>query len=173
MKKMIYLFAATIFLASCAKNDKPHGDDKAAANAARVQEFYDQVMNAHNTALVDSFCTTDFLDHQADPRYPKGTEGLKMAFNDFFAGFPDLHVKTNFMKAWGDTVMAHFTMTGTNTGSMAGMPATNKSMSIDGVDIVVVNGRKAIEHWGYQEEMKMMTQLGMMGGPGDSAMTKK
>jgi hypothetical protein len=78
-------------------------------------------------------------------------------------------------------VVTHYTMTGTNTGSIMGMPATGKKFNIHGVDIVrFVNG-KCVEHWGYDEEMKMMQQLGMMpdmssslsadkaGMPGDSA----
>ncbi len=66
------------------------------------------------------------------------------------------------MISHGDTVIAHVTMTGTNSGPMMGMPATNKSYKIDGVDIIVMKDGKAADRWGYFEDMKMMQQLGMM-----------
>ena len=174
MKNLFYLFVGSLLLIACNKADNNHnGNDLSSKNAARMQEFYDQVMNAHNTAMVDSFCTSDFKDHQADPRYPAGVPGLKATMADYFAAFPDLHVKTNFTKAWGDTVMSHITMTGTQSGPMMGMPASNKQMNIDGIDIVIIKDGKATEHWGYQEESKMMMQLGMMGGGmADSSMKK-
>jgi len=171
MKKLFYLFVVvTLFITSCMKNETQN--DQSAGKKERMQAFYDQVMNAHNVAMLDSFTSADFNDHQADPHYPKGMDGLRAAFTDFFNAYPDLHVKTNFMMASGDTVMAHVTMTGTNSGSMMGMPPTNKQINIDGVDIVVIKDGKAVEHWGYQEENKMMTQRGLMPpmGPGPDSM---
>ena len=32
------------------------------------------------------------------------------------------------------------------------------------VDVLRFENGKVVEHWGYMEEMKMMEQLGMMGG---------
>jgi steroid delta-isomerase-like uncharacterized protein len=169
MKKLIYLIAA-VFLFSCGeRKEMATNDSKGTANEKRMQEFYDKVMNAHNPELVDSFCTPDMVDHQAPPNQASGLDGLKASFREFFAAYPDIHFKTNWMKSSGDTVIAHFTMTGTNSGPFMGMPATNKQFNIDGVDIVTIKDGKANEHWGYQEEMKMMSQIGVMGGPADSS----
>ncbi len=173
MKKLLYLFVASIIILSCTKNEKNNNVIQT-ANVAKVQDFYDQVMNAHNLSLIDSFCTADFIDHQADPHYPAGINGVKAAFGDYFTAFPDMHIKTNFIKGWGDTVITHFSMTGTNSGSFMGMPATNKQIKVDGVDLLLIKDGKAIEHWGYQEDMKMMAQLGMgQGPPADNTANKK
>jgi len=145
------------------------------ANKARVQNFYDQVINAHSTAAIDSFCTTDFVDHNPDPgRSGKGSDDLKASFKDFFTGYPDIHVKTNFMIAEGDTVMAHVTLTGTNSGALGNMPATNKQININGIDIIALKDGKAIERWGIFDNLTMMQQLGMMPAAGqkDSTMNK-
>lgn len=141
--------------------------DNDAANRAKFQGFYDQVINAHNPNLVDSFCHADFVDHNPSPGHSgKGLDDLKGQFRDFFTAFPDVHFKTNFMVACGDTLVSHISMTGTNSGPMApGMPATNKSFSADGIDIVVIKDGKATERWGFGDSEKMMKDLGMMGGP--------
>lgn len=165
MKQLILLIASTMLMASC---NRQSTTDETTANKQRMQDFYDQVMNAHNPAMLDSFCTADFVDHQLDPRFPKGIEGLRAAFTDYFTAYPDLQVITNFMMAKGDTVIAHITLKGTNTGPSMGMPPTNKQINVEGVDIVIIKDGKAAEHWGYMEEMKMMQQLGMMPPAGET-----
>ncbi len=174
MKKLFLLFALAGMLSSCMTNNA--GNDKGAANKARTQAFYDQVINAHNPAMVDSFCTADFIDHNPSPgNTGKGLEDLKSQFTRFFTEFPDIHMTTNAMATSGDTVMAWITMTGTNSGSSSAMPATNKQVNIMGSDILVIKDGKATERWGFFEDMKMMQQLGLMPEPGaapDSSVKK-
>ena len=172
MKNLISLLLVASLFSSCSNPEKA-GKDSSEANKVSMQSFYDKAMNVHDASMVDSFMASGFIEHQPFPGYPATIEGIKEGFKAFFTAFPDLNVKTNYMHAWGDTVMAHVTMSGTNSGSFMGMPATNKPFSIEGVDIVIIKDGKATEHWGYMEEMKMMEQLGM--GPGaapDSAHAK-
>jgi len=158
---LILLLVAT--MASCSNNNEMKSSSGNAANEQRMMEFYDQVMNAHNPDLIDSFITPDFVEHQPFQGYPPTMEGLKAGMKDWMAAYPDLNFKVHTIKSWGDTVMAHVTMSGTSSAPFMGMPATNKSFNVDGVDIVVLKDGKAREHGGYMEEMKMMHQLGMMG----------
>ena len=54
-------------------------------------------------------------------------------------------------------------MTGTNSGPMMGMPATNKKMTgIMGIDMMRWENGKFVEHWGLFDEHAMMSQLGLM-----------
>ncbi len=161
MKKLFLLFAVAGFMTSCMTNNA--GNDKTAANIAKVQRFYDEVINAHNPAVVDSFCTADFTDHNPSPGHSgKGLDDLKSQFNQFFSEFPDVHMATQAMTGKGDTVMVWITMTGTNSGPLGSMPASNKTFSVMGSDIIVIKDGKATDRWGYSEEMKMMQQLGLM-----------
>jgi hypothetical protein len=57
-------------------------------------------------------------------------------------------------------------MTGTNSGPMGNMPATNKKINIKGIDIVALKDGKATQRWGYFDNMAMMMQMGMMPGGG-------
>ena len=134
-------------------------------NKALTKRFYDEVMNGHDLSKIKSFCATDFKDHNPSPGHSgKGIDDLIAMFNEILNAFPDLHVSTDIMVAEGDMVVAYITMTGTNTGSFANMPATNKSIKINGVDIVLIKDGKATERWGVFDDMAMMTQLGVMGG---------
>ena len=162
MKTILGVFALAAMIASCNMPDKS-ADMKADAGKAKMQRFYDEVFNAHNAAAMDSFCTADFIDHNPGPGHDgKGLESVKADVKEFMAEYPDLHIKSNFMVSDGDKVVAHITLTGTNSGAMGTQPATNKTVDFDGIDVVTIKDGKATERWGYFDDMKMMRQLGMM-----------
>ena len=167
MKNLIYTLAIAVCFASCSNMADQTGNTKEAAAKERMQQFFDKVINAHNVDMVDSFCTADFVNHNPDPGHSgQGIDDLKATFREFFAGFPDVKMTPDFMIAEGDMVMAHMTMTGTNTGAMGNMPPTGKAFSIEAIDVIKITGDKASERWGFGDVMKMMTQLGMMPEPG-------
>jgi predicted ester cyclase len=175
MKNFFFLLILLGLFAACSNMGNSNaGGDKEAANKARVQEFYDQVFNAHNINMIDSFCTANFVDHNPDEGHNgQGLADLKSQFTSFFGAYPDIHATTHFMVAQGDTVVAHINFTGTNTGPMGpGMPATNKKMSIDGIDIIAIKDGKAVERWGFFDTMKMMKDMGMMPSPPPADTTK-
>jgi len=173
MKKIFFLFAGIALLASCKNNSASGGDsDRLSKMKARTQAFYDKVMTGHNVALIDSFCSPDYVEHTTDPGYPPTRDGLKKNFTDLFAAFPDLKIKVNFMVADSDKVVTYYTFTGTNSGPMMGMKATNKTVSVNGVDILTIKNGMATEHWDFNDQMAMMMQLGLMPDGSKSDSTK-
>jgi steroid delta-isomerase-like uncharacterized protein len=136
-------------------------------NVAAMKRFYDEVMGKGNLKVIDELVADNFVEHyQPDPNVPANKAGLHQTMGMFRAGFPDLQVTIEDMIAKGDKVWAYTTMRGTNTGAFMGMPATGKKIEVKGIDIVrFVNG-KAVEHWGVNDDLGMMTQLGMIPMPG-------
>lgn len=174
MKNLIYILVIAVCFSSCSNMADKAAETKESKAKERVAQFYELVINAHNPDMVDSFCTADFIDHNPEMNHTgKGADELKMVFREFFTAYPDVHMTPDFMVADGDMVVAHIIMTGTNSGAMENMPATNKSINIEGIDIIKISGDKASERWGFFDSMKMMAQLGLMPPPGampDSAM---
>jgi predicted ester cyclase len=173
MKKIFLLCVAAAFLASCGDMGNM-SSKKEADNKANVQRFYDEVINAHNPAMVDSFCAADFTDHDPGPGSSgKGLDELKKEMGMWFSMMPDVKITTDFMVAKGDTVIAKVTFSG-NTMTMPGMPAASKPYSATGIDIIVIKGDKATDRWGAFDMMGAMSDAGMMGGgemPADTAAT--
>ena len=163
MKPILYVCAAALLLASCQMNNKPvsTGDDVIAKNKMGMQKFYDVVINKHDVSKLDSFVAPAFIDHSMPNPHSLPLDSLKQMFTMFLSWYPDQHITVNFMLADSDMVMAEYTQTGTNTGSIMGMPPTGKSVTLHGVDIVKLDkSGKATEHWGYYEERKEIEQLG-------------
>ena len=173
MRYLLSALAIAFLFSSCTNQSKSMRKDEKAKNTTGITTFYDQVMNAHNPAMVDSFCTADFVEHSPDPGFTPDRDGLKKDLASLFAAFPDFHIQSNFMMADSDMVTAQFTATGTNSGTFMGMPATGKKINIDGIDIIRFKNGKAADHWGYVDQMKMMSQLGMMPPMGAGADSTK
>jgi steroid delta-isomerase-like uncharacterized protein len=140
--------------------ENPNAEE--ARNRAIATRFYATVINAHNAEAFDDFAADNYLDHQYDTHFDSDLKGVKKAFKDYFTSFPDMHVKVNFMMAEGDLVTAQITTTGTNTGKIYGQKPTGKKFEINGVDITRFKNGKVEEHWGYAEEGKLLTQLGLI-----------
>jgi steroid delta-isomerase-like uncharacterized protein len=170
--------AALLFGASACGDKKPAGQtgDSTATSAtltsgAEAQEqknaeasrmFVEEVFNKGNMAYIDQYVAPDFVDHTPSPEQEPGTAGLKKMFTEWHAAMPDMKASVINVITQGDLVAMQVSMSGTQTGPMMGMPATGKKMDITGVDILRMKDGKAVEHWGYSEEAKMMMQLGMM-----------
>src|SRR5215471_8762387 len=122
MKYLLSALAVAFLFTSCMKASKNEKKDEKMKNQIRMQAFYDQVMNAHNAAAVDSFCSADYMEHAPDPGFTPDRDGLKKDLASLFVAFPDFHVQSNFMMSDSNMVTAQFTATGTNTGSYMGMP---------------------------------------------------
>jgi steroid delta-isomerase-like uncharacterized protein len=89
-----------------------------------------------------------------------GLEKLKNYLKNFFNAFPDLNVTVDETIREGNKLVQRWTLTGTNTGSMAEMPPTCKKVQLSGVSIIhMVNG-KATEIWDFYDVLDMYQQLG-------------
>ncbi len=168
MKNLLALLAISlVFLSSCAKKDTGSSESSLKADSVKLKNIddYRAVIGIFNTGKfdeLDKYFENTYQEHEIEPGQTPGLAGLKKQMGDFRAAFPDLKFTVNDIVAEGDKVWAHITMSGTNTGSFMGMPATGKSTSFQGVDIVRITNGKAVEHWGYYDNMKMMSDLGMM-----------
>jgi predicted ester cyclase len=57
-------------------------------------------------------------------------------------------------------VVVRGTLTGTNEGSLIGMPATSRKATWTAIHSFRLAGGKVVEHWGNVDMMGLMTQLG-------------
>ena len=135
-------------------------------NKAIARRFVDEVINRGNVALIDELAAPDFVDHAAPPGVPPTREGLKTFIAMLRGAFPDLHVTIDDLIAEGDKVVLRTTNHGTMTGDFAGMPPAGKSATWASVDIVRYANGESVEHWGVDDQLGMLQQLGFAEAPG-------
>ncbi len=136
------------------------------AFARRVYETFNTAMNTGNLALIGEVMAADFVDHNPGPGQAPGVEGIKQAFGQFQAAFSDFQVMTEDMIAEGDKVVSRVNFSMKHTGEFMGIPATNKQVTQEGIDILRIAGGKVVERWGQFDNMSLMQQLGAMPPPG-------
>ena len=78
-----------------------------------------------------------------------------------FAAFPDLgfEITSNVETAAG--VVLEWIMTGTNTGSLRGLPPTGKVIAVPGIDVIRVSNGRIASLRGYFDRQTMLEQLGL------------
>lgn len=135
---------------------------------ASLRRFYELINNGDVEGAGD-LLADDFIEHEVAPGLSGTKSGTKELFRMMIAAFPDLRFDAKDLLADGSKVVGRAMVTGTNTGSFMGMPATDKAVNIQAIDIVDFGeDGLAREHWGVMDMMSMMQQLGLTPeGPPD------
>ena len=124
-----------------------------------LRGFYDQVFNTGNMAAADKFVAPNYVEHTPFPGQPPTLAGLKKGFTQYRNAFPDIHFVVKDVIVQGDKAVARWTMTGTHKGAFMGIAPTGKKVTMEGVDIVRIVHGKAVEHWGYENDLSLMQQI--------------
>jgi predicted ester cyclase len=107
----------------------------------------------------------DFVDHTNPPGMQHGLAGHKAIVSLFRTAFPDQWWQIEDLIAEGDKIVARTTMTGTHQGDFFGISATGRSVTLKGIHIMRVADGRVIEHWGSNDDLGMMRQLGVIPEP--------
>jgi steroid delta-isomerase-like uncharacterized protein len=136
-------------------------ESKAERNKAVIRRFVEEVQNNKNFVVYDELNDPDFVNLSAPPGVPADREGGKLYLQAFAEAYPDARYTVDDMIAEGDRVVTKKTLTGTNTGEFAGMPATGKRVTLQFVDIMRVRDGKIVEHWLCLDQLSWLQQLGL------------
>jgi steroid delta-isomerase-like uncharacterized protein len=123
---------------------------------------YQDIYNSNDLDALSEVLSEGLLTPKIMAGIPTGIEGAKAAHRLMLAGFPDYQTTIDDLIAEGDKVVARITMRGTNTGSFMGMPATGKHVSFTGIYIARIANGKIVEHWGEEDGVGLLQQLGVL-----------
>lgn len=124
--------------------------------------FIEEVINNKNVKAVDDIVAENFIEEVPFPGQGPGREGLKVALNALFTGFPDMKWTVHEQIAEGEKVVTRFSWTGTHQGEFMGIPATNKRVETWGIVIDVVRNRLFSESRILMDNIGLLQQLGAM-----------
>jgi len=131
-------------------------------NKVLVRRLMEDDISTGNLAVADEIISPEFFDHTNPPGMQEGIAGHKAIVTLFRGAFPDLNWGINDLIAEGDRVVASTTMTGTHLGELFGIPPTGKQVSMYGVHVLRIAGGKIAEHWGSNDDLGLMRQLGVV-----------
>jgi len=135
-------------------------------NKAISQRIPLEVFEQGRIAVVDEICAPNIIEHGTPPPgIPQGREGIKAIALALRKGFPDIKYKIDHQIAEGDVVASYVTVSGTHKGEIFGMPATGKHATWAEAHFVKVVNGKLTEHWGVQDQLGILRQLGLAPDP--------
>lgn len=136
------------------------------ANKELVRLLLEDDISRGDVAVAERIIHPDFHDHTNPPGMQDGLDGHKAIVALFRAAFPDQWWQIEDLIAEGDRVVARTTMRGTHLGDFFGIPPTGRQVTLPGVHIMRIADGKIAEHWGSNDDLGMMRQLGVIPAAG-------
>lgn len=115
---------------------------------------------------LDSICAADMVDRstaRADGQI--GLEGFKKRIAGHRQGLPDLSITLDDMTLDGDRLAYRWKMVGTHLGTWLGRPATDKPMTMSGMNLERFEGNVIVEHFSFPDIFGALQQLGLINPP--------
>jgi predicted ester cyclase len=116
-----------------------------------------------NPEIMDEIVAADFVWHND----PEGREGYKGAWTGWCTGVPDARIVIADMIAEGDKVVVRCEFSGTQTGTLWGIPPTNNEVSVEGFFAFRIAGGKIVEQRWKWDQMGLYRQLGLIPSWGE------
>jgi steroid delta-isomerase-like uncharacterized protein len=132
-----------------------------ADGAELIKRFYDEVLGGGNLDLIDELAADDITDHEEGlPGQPEGKEGVKFFVSAMRSAISNVSAETDVTLSEGDLAAARTIVRGTHDGELLGVPASNKPVEFESLDIIRTQDGKVAEHWGVTDTMALMQQIG-------------
>lgn len=128
------------------------------ANKDVVRAFYAQAATGERDA---ELIAADLRYHGPDMLGDlQGREAFVQLLSGFRAAFPGFETDVHRLVAEGDTVAAWHTHSGTHGGEFAGIPATGKHVTINGLELLRIEDGRIAEFWHMDDFAGMLQQIG-------------
>lgn len=137
-------------------------------NKAISRRWYLELFNQGKLEIADEITTDDYTNH--NPYAPPGGFGLgpqasKNVVTLYRDAFPDIRFTVDDQIAEGDLVVTRWTVRGTNTGSLNGMPPTGKCAIVSGMSTERYVDGKMAESLVSFDMFGLLQQLGVIPAP--------
>ncbi|HZR01197.1 MAG TPA: ester cyclase [Chloroflexota bacterium] len=131
-------------------------------NKELVRQLLEDDISRGDACVAEQIIHPDFVDHTNPPGMQHGLAGHNAIVSLFRAAFPDQWWEIHDLIAEGDKVVARTTMRGTHLGDFFGIPATGRSVTLPGVHVLRIADGRIAEHWGSNDDLGLMRQLGVV-----------
>jgi steroid delta-isomerase-like uncharacterized protein len=132
-------------------------DDKSDAKSI-VRAYLRDVWEKRDLGAVDDYIAASYVQHSKHAA--PGRDGVKAFFTALWAAFSEPVFEIGDVLADGDRACWRWQMRARHTGPFQNIPATGKSVTVSGISIVRIEDGKFVEHWGEQDMLGLLQQLG-------------
>jgi len=128
---------------------------------AVAREFVARVFNGHDAERARDFFTADVAWHGNTLGTVNGLDTIVPILAGFIDALTDIHADVQDVIASDDLVALRQVVTARHTGNLLGIPATDRPVRWDAVDIYRVNDAGRIsEQWAFEDLAAVLSQVG-------------
>jgi len=136
--------------------------------------FADDILSGAHPERIGDYLAADVVWRDAPRGMPAGLEPMRRQYATINAAFPGHKVETRFALCAYSLLTVHQTLTGTNTGTLLGYPATGKSYSVRHSETYRFEGDRIREVWGEGLIPQVLIPIGWsLTWPGDTTTAAK
>jgi len=129
-------------------------------NKVIVRQFF-EALDAQNYARMKELLAPDFVLHYSGPQQDFAGEAFMQLVRAYYTAFPDGVHKFEDILAEGNKVVDRALWEGTQKAEFEGLPASGTKVKYYQISISTVIDGKIKECWVVEDNLGMMTQLGM------------
>lgn len=134
-------------------------------NKEVVRRLFEEDISGGNEQTAREIIYPDFFDHTNPPGMQHGLDGHLAIVRLFRTAFPDQWWQIEDIFGEDDRIVARTTMSGTHLGDFFGIPPTGARVTLPGIHILRLAGGRIAEHWGSNDDLGLMRQLGVIPDP--------
>lgn len=128
-------------------------------NKLLARYYLEQIFNQKNLAAIGEFYAPDLI--HSGPHNPQADlGGYRLRIITLLGAFPDLHIEYQDFTCEADRVFSRYTLSGTHTAELDGIPASGKRVQVSGMDMLRFKDGKVVEHWTQLDTLDFMQQVG-------------
>lgn len=162
---LIAAIAVVTLLATACTSPEKSTLEKAGPVEANIKSYshvWDEIMNKGRLEMFnDSNFTKDVVMH-VSPADLVGIDSAKAYYGNFLTGFSNIVFTIKDVFGQDSKLVKYWNFKGTHTGVFFGIPATGKTVSLDGTTLVRMQDGKIAEERDFFDNLDFMQQLGLM-----------
>jgi steroid delta-isomerase-like uncharacterized protein len=159
MKKIILVLAISMSLFAC-ESAADKSEKTAQYNIKFYSKVWDEVINEGKVSVLDTAYAPDVVLHTV-PEI-KGAAKARAYYANYVTGFSNREFIVKETFAQGNKLTKYWIFKGKHTGDFFGIPATGKTINVEGCTIATIVNGKITEERDFFDNLEFLRQLGLM-----------
>lgn len=128
-------------------------------------QVWDDVINKGDINQINASHFDENVIGISSPENMVGIDAFKAYYQNFLIGFSERSFEIVNVFGQNDNIIKHWRFKGKHTGDFFGIPATAKSVNIEGVTLVKMKNGKILKEQDFMDNSIFLMQLGLTSDP--------
>lgn len=129
-------------------------------NKALARRGFAEFVDKGSAGAVDELIAEDYRGHFSGMPLVEGREGFRQVVAFWHTGLSDISSTIEDIFAEGDRIAVRVRFTATHSGEFMGIPATGRTLTFSGLNILRIAEGKLAEQWVQNDDLALLQQLG-------------